>query len=289
MLLYGGLAQHILIELCQRWDNHLESVVEGQKDKVVENILTLMRAEGVTETKINLAKSAPTIGAMLESFAVGTERMKLAIPPLPDPNELIPLRKLKLDSTTAKAKAVLNPAKKSRTEATCSDEILILKKNTGTDTLEPISCDFCSGPIKTRHVCRFKGGNRRIGGGNENICGKAMCVECKGEEDEDRCLCRLHKNGATESVPAGVTGGATVDASAAKANIEEETIGTFIPNYVDVYTSCVAIPGFSFDKCEIPGFQLVKLRAERTLTEMGTRLVNTVVNDKKHRWRKGYC
>ena len=89
---------------------------------------------------------------------------------------------------------------------------------------------------KTRHVCRFKGGNRRIEGENENI--------------------------------------------------EEETIGTFIPNYVDVYTSCVAIPGFSFDKCEIPGFQLVKLRAERTLTEMGTRLVNTVVNDKKQRWRK---
>ena len=69
-------------------------------------------------------------------------------------------------------------------------------------------------------------------------------------------------------------------------NIEEDTIGTFIPNYVEVYTSCVVIPGFSFDNCEIPGFQLVKLRAERTLRKMGTRLVNTVLNDKKQSWRK---
>ena len=112
MLLYGGLAQHILIELSQRWNNNVESIVEGQKEKVVENILTLMRTEGDTETKINQAKKAPTISAMLKSFAVSTERMKLAIPPLPDPNELIPLRKLKLDSTTAKAKAVMNPVKK---------------------------------------------------------------------------------------------------------------------------------------------------------------------------------
>ena len=90
-----------------------------------------------------------------------------------------------------------------------------------------------------------------------------MCVECKGEEDEDRCLCRLHKSGATESLTAAVTGGATRDKTPAKTNIIEETIETFVPNYVELYSSCVGIPGFSLDTCEIPGFQLVKLRAEK--------------------------
>jgi hypothetical protein len=40
---------------------------------------------------------------MLECFAVGTEMAKLTIPRKPDPNELIPLRNLNLQSLISKA------------------------------------------------------------------------------------------------------------------------------------------------------------------------------------------
>ena len=92
LLLHEGLAQHILIELCERWNTTLEDLIGDKKKSVMMDIETLMRVEGDNNDRIELAIKKETIGEMLETFAVGTERKKLVIPNIPDPSELIPLK-----------------------------------------------------------------------------------------------------------------------------------------------------------------------------------------------------
>lgn len=68
-----------------------------------------MRVEGrETKKDISSANMKQTIYDMLESFAVGTEQTKLAVPKKPDPNELIPLRQLKCDSLSQMVKKKKN-------------------------------------------------------------------------------------------------------------------------------------------------------------------------------------
>ena len=54
MLLCDGLAQHILIELCTRWNNDLEKMIKlsGKVYGIKDSIVKLMRAEGEAEDKI---------------------------------------------------------------------------------------------------------------------------------------------------------------------------------------------------------------------------------------------
>ena len=82
MLLCDGLAQHILIELCTRWDNNLERLmkVTGKQYAMRDSITALMSTEGEPEDKIYIARHKHTIGEMLEYFSVGTERKKLVAP-----------------------------------------------------------------------------------------------------------------------------------------------------------------------------------------------------------------
>ena len=107
MLLHEGLSQHILIELCHRWSPALEKSLQSEREKVRENIAVLMRADGTDEDNVAKAEASRTIHGVLLRYAVGTEKPKLKILKMTDPSELIPLRKLKLKSSTLKSKASL--------------------------------------------------------------------------------------------------------------------------------------------------------------------------------------
>ena len=52
LLLVDGLANHILVELCQRWTSHLESKLDGlgKLEVTKKAILTLMKANGSEHT-----------------------------------------------------------------------------------------------------------------------------------------------------------------------------------------------------------------------------------------------
>ncbi len=102
MLLDDGLAEHILIELCSRWESGLEDkiVADGKAENVRTDILTLMATAGVD---VKLAKE-PTIKELLDkSFATGTQRAK-RIPPAPPVRNLRPIRDVDFSSLTGKAK-----------------------------------------------------------------------------------------------------------------------------------------------------------------------------------------
>ena len=107
MLLDDGLAEHLLIELCSRWDPELERNVtsSGKYDEVKNNIQVLMRHIGESNEKINRSMSKLTINEVLSSaYATGTERNKNRIPVPPDVKRLQALKDLCLESVVKKAK-----------------------------------------------------------------------------------------------------------------------------------------------------------------------------------------
>ena len=55
LLLHEGLAQHILIELCERWNTALEDLIGDKKKSVMMDIEMLMRVEGDNNDRIELA------------------------------------------------------------------------------------------------------------------------------------------------------------------------------------------------------------------------------------------
>ena len=106
MLLDDGLAEHLLIELCSRWDSELESLVEtnGSLEQMKKDIKLLMRHNGESETKINRIMSKHTIHEILQAgYATGTECQK-KIPRPPAARKLRPLRVKNFQSNVSKAK-----------------------------------------------------------------------------------------------------------------------------------------------------------------------------------------
>ena len=79
MLLDDGLSEHLLIELCFRWDTELEEMVEkeGLFSQMKKDTKMLMRHNGESEMKIKNAMSKLTINDILRtSCATGTECQK---------------------------------------------------------------------------------------------------------------------------------------------------------------------------------------------------------------------
>ena len=66
----------------------------------------------------------------------------------------------------------------------------------------------------------------------------------------------------------------------------ENIIETFVPNYIEIYLSCSTIPGFKFDGYKIPVFHLLHIRSESTIEGMGSRIVNTIMKEKKDQWQR---
>ena len=63
LLLVDGLANHILVEICHRWNTHLESKIDklGQLDMAKKAILILMKANGTENTSTMLHLSVNEI------------------------------------------------------------------------------------------------------------------------------------------------------------------------------------------------------------------------------------
>jgi hypothetical protein len=100
------------------------------------------------------------------------------------------------------------------------------------------------------------------------ICGLATCINCIDKDDEERCLCKLHKKGNNE-----------------RHELIDVDDTLFEPNYVDVYLSCLSIPGFDFNELNFPGFELLEIRAEETMQKMGNNMVKTVLKEKEKLWK----
>ena len=77
MLLIDGLAKNMLVELCHRWDKHLEHELRNEIPKVREAVLILIAANSGYDRKIiERSKSGMSIEDILEDFRVGTEKSK---------------------------------------------------------------------------------------------------------------------------------------------------------------------------------------------------------------------
>lgn len=99
MLLDDGLAKHLLIELCSRWDSDLEILVQndGHFEAMKQNIETLMRHNGESERKKNNAMSKLTIKEILSTvYATGTEQNKKGIPSQPEVKKVESIERYRL-------------------------------------------------------------------------------------------------------------------------------------------------------------------------------------------------
>ena len=86
MLLDYGLSEHLLAELCSRWNPALDEVVksQGKYEKMKSNIEVLIRNNGEIEIVVSKTMRKPTINDVLSvAYATGTERKKNCIPPPP--------------------------------------------------------------------------------------------------------------------------------------------------------------------------------------------------------------
>ena len=74
MLLDDGLAEHLLVELCSRWNTDLEELVkdENKYEQMRNDIGMLMRHNAENENKIKMAMSQLTVSDMLNTmYATG--------------------------------------------------------------------------------------------------------------------------------------------------------------------------------------------------------------------------
>ena len=91
-LFYDGFAQHLLLEIANRWDNAIEKMSERiDKSEIKKDFTALMRAAGEDEEKIQAYATLSSFSAMLDKFSVGTHKSKLRFYPKPSENEVMPL------------------------------------------------------------------------------------------------------------------------------------------------------------------------------------------------------
>ena len=131
LLLVDGLANHNLVELCQRWNSHLEAKIEklGKLVETKNSILMLMKANGDENTSSLLHLSVNEI--LKKRFNVGTEKPKSFDFAEPKDEELLPLCLLNTTSDRKKAKQKLKSLIDSETPSKKSGEMMGQKKNEG--------------------------------------------------------------------------------------------------------------------------------------------------------------
>ncbi|KAI2509493.1 hypothetical protein MHU86_4870 [Fragilaria crotonensis] len=108
LLLFGGLAEHLLVEFASCFARHHEAEMsEEEKAIVMEVILTFVESSmGASAGETLSCTKSPS--DVLAQFSVGTELNKRKLPEPPNPSELRPLREFKRILPEAKAKLVLN-------------------------------------------------------------------------------------------------------------------------------------------------------------------------------------
>jgi hypothetical protein len=282
MLLDDGLAEHILVELCSKWNTDIEQCVkdDDKSDQLRNDIEILMRQSGQTTEMINEAKRKLTIAEMLQtSFATSTQRTK-TIPSPPDVKKLRALRDVDFSSVVNKAKKRMKKDDVSEKNNTMSDTLQILKINNGTQTLEPLQCDFCNSGILTTHVCRHPVGNRKIENEQSNICGLASCILCCEENEINRVRCKHHRDeniGTTTTTTTNNTHGDDID----------DNDKLLPPDYYDMYCSIKAL-GFDIENSDFIGFRLLMLRVADTLKAKGERKINEYIENRRRRWTSDF-
>ena len=104
MLLDDGLLEHLLVELCSKWNTNIEECVEkdGKTVEVRDSIEILIMQDGQSEDNINVAKAKPTIAEML-ALVYRYPKIK-KIPSSPDVKKLCPFQDIDLSSVVKKAK-----------------------------------------------------------------------------------------------------------------------------------------------------------------------------------------
>ena len=106
MLLDDGLSEHLLVELCSRWDQDLEDKLSnrGKTNEMKDDIKVLMQCAGEKMEDISSAYAKLTVREMLETqYATGTQRSR-QIPTPPPVKSLRPIRDLDFSSLVCKAK-----------------------------------------------------------------------------------------------------------------------------------------------------------------------------------------
>ena len=260
MLLDDGLAEHVLIELCSRWNTELEASIKDVHE-FRKDIEILMRHHGEDDLTIMNAMNKLTIKEMLDSiYATGTQKKKKTPLP-PEYKKLRPLRKVDLSSVVNKVKRRKSENKhcdkrssnNSNETIEESDDIITLEVNEGTGTLVPIPCNFCNSGITTTHICQHPGGKRKIANENESICGLASCIMCCGENERNRTRCKYHRDIQQQHQTIQINN--QHDDTYSNEQKDDDL------DYYDIYTSIKAL-GFDIDKSHYPGFQLLCMRVK---------------------------
>lgn len=264
ILLMEGLAQNLLVELSNRWTDSLDSAYDSEsKNKIYEAVTCLMNASN-SKTRHDCNRLMK-ISEVLGTFSVGTEKIKL-FHVTPHKDELIPIRKMQMQSTNNLVKNRLSsvPDKNrttndssSQTHPNNDNSIISLKTGVG-GAMAPVLCDFCtirdekSERMLTTHICRLQhpGAKRKIVGTEDLICGLAFCLNCRihygtleGELCDRRCfhhndLCNENfvkdgnslQNESECNVSEDTTEGFEIDEPFHSSTNSNENV-KFIPNY----------------------------------------------------------
>ena len=72
------------------------------------DIFSLLKAQKLDVDRLTYLMSLPTISKILDSFAVGTERSKINIPPVPKGNEILSLCQISTKSVVSMIKEQMN-------------------------------------------------------------------------------------------------------------------------------------------------------------------------------------
>jgi hypothetical protein len=116
IFMLDGFAEHVLVELCHRWDLdqvNLENIVDDKEMELLSSSISQLmmysgRGGSVSEDKTN-------VSVLLSSFRVGTEKMKI-FNRQPKPDELIPIRLLNIKSNNSMVKSKLSSKPKPSSE-----------------------------------------------------------------------------------------------------------------------------------------------------------------------------
>ena len=236
MLLVGGLAEHMLLELSSRFasiDENMFSEVEVKMTK--KSIFILMLAAGQRGDLVSERgqHDKMTIRDILSLFSVGTENRKKSKAGPPDPTKIGAVKDLSsvsLASVETKITKMMNHVsqaqrhktrKKRRQRIPSEDtngkrkrsrragqrerippaqarvqEAITLQKENG--CYKDVPCGCCGSGMLTRHRCREPvPGSGVIDPELGHICGTPFCIRCQlSWGSEDRTKCQMHLPGA---------------------------------------------------------------------------------------------
>ena len=113
LLLIDGLAENILIELCHRWNEHLEIELRDDIESIQKAVFSLITASGGSDN-IEKIQGNMAVTDILNEFRVGTEKAKRMVAP-PRSEELVPLRLMNMTSNSGEIKRKMKWKKQKKT------------------------------------------------------------------------------------------------------------------------------------------------------------------------------